>query len=501
MDVTLTFLESQGCGSGEYAQKRFKIGHRYSYTGCKYADALHGFEAGSRRDRRPRADEGVQFPVVPEDSKLRRCAFPVTSALCHALRIKGHVDLTHAMSSQPEMPTFPFARHETYHPPPENAKLRRECPIAKVKLFDNSEAWILMNRKDCCAALESEHLSADRRHPAYPEIHEGGAKAKEQRPTFVNLDNPEHDEQRNMLESWFTHDAAEKLRPMISRVVESNVDRLVKQHGEHPEKPVDFIEEFAALVPPQVIYHVLGIPEKDIPKLSRDSEVRTSTARDAAQTSSQNLQSYMKDFVHQRVEEPKNDLVSHLVVGPYKEGKLTEDDIVNLAFLVLVAGNAALINSIALGVVTLLQHPDQLDELKQTPSLAPKVTSELLRYHTASALNSRRAVKEDTEIGGQPMKKNDKLICSVQSADRDEDYFKDPSRFDMHRPLNPADTLGFGWGPHRCQGEWLSRVELETVFGTLFTRLPNLRLAVAVHDLDYSPPTQNVGITKMPVLW
>lgn len=328
------------------------------------------------------------------------------------------------MSVHTEMPTFPFARRDTYNPPPENAELRHQCPISKVKLFDNSEAWLLAKRKDCCEALASPRLSADRRHPAYPEIHEGGAKAKEQRPTFVNLDNPEHDEQRAMLEDWFTPEAAEKLRPMIRKVVESNLDNLVRKHGEHTKHSVDFVQEFAGLVPPQIIYHLLGIPEKDIPKLSKDSEVCTSTARDAAQTSNQNLQIYMKDFVHQRVQKPGNDLVSHLVKNPYKEGKLTEEDIVNLALLVLLAGNAALINSLVLGIVTLQQHEQQLEELKKDPKLAKSVVAELTRYHTASALNSRRAVKEDTEIGGQvsqlslsiqPISCECKLICACRS--------------------------------------------------------------------------------------
>lgn len=121
------------------------------------------------------------------------------------------------------------------------------------------------------------------------------------------------------------------------------------------------------------------------------------------------------------------------------------------------------------------------------------------------------------------MKKNDGVICSVQSADRDEQHFENPDKFDMHRPLDAKDTLGFGWGPHRCQGEWLSRAELETVFGEclcphytpgrrtrlltcaksgmLFQKLPDLRLAEHVKNLKYTPAEQNVGITEVPVLW
>lgn len=111
-------------------------------------------------------------------------------------------------------------------------------------------------------------------------------------------------------------------------------------------------------------------------------------------------QNYTKGFVHQRVKRPNDDLISSLIEGPYTQGKLTEEDIVNLAFLVLADGNAALINSIVLGIVTLQLHPQQLKELKKNPKLVKDVVGELTRCHTASALNSRRAVKRDTEIGG-----------------------------------------------------------------------------------------------------
>ncbi|KAL8718900.1 MAG: hypothetical protein Q9225_004025 [Loekoesia sp. 1 TL-2023] len=185
----------------------------------------------------------------------------------------------------------------------------------------------------------------------------------------------------------------------------------------------------------------------------------------------------------------------------YKTGNLEKEDIDNLVFLILVAGNAAVTNSIAMGVVTLLQHPSQLDEFKKDPSLAKDVVNECLRYNTASALNSRRAAKEDVVIGGKHIKKGEGVICLVQSADRDETYFKKGVQFDIHHDYNPQDTLGFGYGPHRCIAEWLARAEMEVALTTLFQRLPNLKLAVPVDQLKFTPPNQNIGITEMPVVW
>lgn len=116
------------------------------------------------------------------------------------------------------------------------------------------------------------------------------------------------------------------------------------------------------------------------------------------------MHKYMTNLVDKRISkpgDPRNDLISKLVVEQYKPGNIDRDDIQSLAYLVLVAGNAAVINSIALGVLTLLQHPEQLDQLKKDPQLASLVTEEVLRYHTPSSLNSRRVATEDTDIGGK----------------------------------------------------------------------------------------------------
>ncbi|KAJ9618995.1 hypothetical protein H2203_008811 [Taxawa tesnikishii (nom. ined.)] len=393
------------------------------------------------------------------------------------------------MSSNADLPHFPFARENGYEPSPVNARLRHDAPISKTKLFDGSEAWMVMRHKDICTALDSDKLSADRRVDGYPEIHPGGSKAKESNPTFVNLDDPEHAKQRAMLQSRFDPEAVEKMRPMMQETTNEILDELVKKGGK--DKPVDLIEEFATPLPTQIIYKMLGVPEKDVGELSTDSDVRTGTSRDAAESANKHLQEYMSKLVDQRIEKPEDDLISKLVVE--------QDDITTLAFLVLTAGNAALINSIGLGVLTLLQHPDQLEELKRDPNLAPAVVNEVLRFHTASALNSRRVAKEDMTIGGQHIKKHEGVICSVQSGDRDEEKAPNPDEFDIHRKVPYEDILGFGHGPHRCQGEHLSRAELEIAFGTLFQRVPNLKLAVKESELEWTPATQNVGVKELPV--
>ncbi|KAK7943596.1 uncharacterized protein PG986_012709 [Apiospora aurea] len=356
-------------------------------------------------------------------------------------------------------------------------------------------------------ALQAPSSAPTAAPPGYPEIHAGGHKAKEAVPTFVNMDDPDHAAQRAMLEDEFTPETVRrKWRPVMEEVVGAVLDEFVAKGEKEGEKgePVGLVKEFAVHAPTRIIYRALGVPAADVARLSRDSEIRNSTSRNAAETANLELQKYIAGLVKQKMAQPggdDDDIISKLVAEQLRPGHLTEDQVATLAFLVLTAGNAALINSIALGVLTLLQHPDQLADFKRRPEeLASRLVTEITRYHTASGLNSRRAVKEDVVIGGQLFKRGEGVICAVQAANRDGDKFADPDRFDIHRPgMRPEDTLGFGFGPHRCQAEFFSRAQLEIVFSKLFKRLPGLRLAKGETELAYSEPTMNVGVEEVPV--
>ncbi|PNP53915.1 hypothetical protein THARTR1_05695 [Trichoderma harzianum] len=156
---------------------------------------------------------------------------------------------------------------------------------------------------------------------------------------------------------------------------------------------------------------------------------------------------------------------------------------------------------IALGVVTLFQHPDQLEQLKADPSLAPAFVEELCRYHTASALAIKRTAKVDIQIGGKVIKANEGIIASNQSANRDADIFANPDEFNMNRKWPNEDALGFGYGDHRCIAETLAKTELSTVFSTLFKELPNLELSVPISKVNFTPLHKDVGIEDLPVVF
>jgi nitric oxide reductase len=176
----------------------------------------------------------------------------------------------------------------------------------------------------------------------------------------------------------------------------------------------------------------------------------------------------MGKLVTQRLASQQDDLISLLVREQLIPGHLQQDDVVQIAFLLLVAGNATMVSMINLGIVTLLEHPDQLVEFKKDPKKwAEPFVEELCRFHTASALATKRVAKEDIVLGGKTIKQGEGIIAATMSGNRDEDIWEDADSFNFLREKGKAEALGYGWGEHRCVAEWLARAELEIVFGKL----------------------------------
>ncbi|KAK5020560.1 hypothetical protein LTR60_000405 [Cryomyces antarcticus] len=357
----------------------------------------------------------------------------------------------------------------------------------------------------------------------------GGKAAAKNKATFVDMDPPQHMQQRGMVEPFFSREHIDSMRPHIQSTVDSLLDAMIKAGG---EKPVDLVEKFSLLVPSyaesyKIIYGILGVPFNDLEYLTQCNAIRSNgsaTATEAAGANkyvvllpslcrslrvttntsivgSRELLDYIGNLVDQRREKPEDDLISKLVVEQLIPGHIEKSDAVQMAFLLLVAGNATMVNMINLGVVTLLQHPEQLKDLKGDPSLAKAFVEELCRFHTASALATRRVAKVDIVLGSTKIKAGEGIIASNQSGNRDEEVFPNPDTFDMHRKRGSEQALGYGYGSHRCVAEWLARAELEIVFGTLFQKVPTLRLAMPMSEIKYSKPSQNVGITELHVVF
>ena len=190
------------------------------------------------------------------------------------------------------------------------------------------------------------------------------------------------------------------MRPQIQKTVDQLLDAMMKKGGSNP---IDLVENFSLPVPSYIIYGILGVPLSDLAYLTQCNAIRSNGSATAAEASGANkeLLSYIAGLVDQRLAEPRDDLISSLVVEQVAPGHIEKADAVQIAFLLLVAGNATMVNMINLGVVTLFENPDQLKDLKSDPSLTKPFVEELCRYHTASGMAMRRVAKVDVELQGK----------------------------------------------------------------------------------------------------
>jgi cytochrome P450 len=154
---------------------------------------------------------------------------------------------------------------------------------------------------------------------------------------------------------------------------------------------------------------------------------------------------------------------------------------------------------IALGTLLFLQHPDQLELLRKDPGLAPAAVEEIMRYLSIAHSGQRRVAKEDVEISGQLIRAGEGIIAFQSAANRDSKVFSDPDKFDIRR--DARQQVGFGFGVHGCLGQYLARIELQIVFTTLFSRLPNLALAAPIETLKFKDDMLVYGVEHVPVTW
>jgi cytochrome P450 len=216
------------------------------------------------------------------------------------------------------------------------------------------------------------------------------------------------------------------------------------------------------------------------------------------QQMSEDLRVYFDQLITTKEAAPGDDLLGRLIVRNAETEVFSHDLLVGLSTLLLIAGHETTSNVISLGTMALLQHPDQLAALTADPSLIPSAIEEMLRFLNIVEAGFRVAT-EDIELAGTVIKAGDGLIALAGSANRDDSAFDDPDEFDVTR--GARHHVAFGYGIHQCLGQNLARMELEIVFGTLFRRMPGLRLAVPIEDVPLKDDAFIYGVHSLPVTW
>ncbi len=308
------------------------------------------------------------------------------------------------------------------------------------------------------------------------------------RRNFLEFDPPKHGQYRRLMSTSFTPGAVGRYEQWLRGLVEHRLERALAR------RDIDLVEELAAPIPIRVLAHILGLPEKDLPRLIELGDkllVDTDPAivGDLAFAGEREADRYKpfgspwadelcaigRAYYADRRSSPRDDVLTRIACAEIDGRPLSEQELDNMFALMIVAGNETTRQAIALGTLALAQNPDQYGLLRAQPDLASSASEELLRF-SSPVWYFRRTAKAPAEIRGVQIAAGDKVVVWFAAANRDPDHYPDPHRLDVTR--NPADNLTFGrGGPHHCLGAHLARLELRVYLEELVARAARLELA------------------------
>ncbi|MGV0774473.1 cytochrome P450 [Mycolicibacterium elephantis] len=309
---------------------------------------------------------------------------------------------------------------------------------------------------------------------------------------LIFTDPPRHRQLRKLVNTAFTRRQVALLEPKVRQIVHGVLA------GVEPGSIQEFAETFAAPLPTRMIAELLGAPPDDWERFRRWSDACTGTADPEIELDAMaaigELYEYFLQLIAARRAEPRDDMMSVLSTAEVDGVRLTDEDLLNFAFLLLVAGNETTRNLIALGTLALIEHPEECAKLVADPALMPAAVEEMLRF-TSPVTHMARQATEDVEIRDQLIKAGDTVVMLYGAANRDEEIFgSDAEEFRIDRHPNPH--IAFGCGEHSCVGSQLARLEACVFFEMLLGRHPGLEL---VGDVDRMRATMVPGVKRMPV--
>ncbi|GGS07005.1 MULTISPECIES: cytochrome P450 [Streptomyces] len=394
---------------------------------------------------------------------------------------------------------FPLRRTCPFAEPPEYAGLRADAPVSRAALKVNGKpAWLVTRHEHVRQVLGDSRVSSNLKLPGYPhQFHIPEELLAQVRLMMLNMDPPEHTAHRRMLIPEFTARRVRELRPRIQQIVDEHVDAMLAAGG-----PVDLVTALALPVPSLVICELLGVPYEDHARFEEWSAALMNHDLSPQEYGAavQALDTYLDQLVTLKENEPGDDLISRFLEKNRTEQVADHTDVVTMARLMLVGGHETTANMIALGVLALLEHPEQMAELRADPALLPNAVEELLRVFSISDAGTARVAVADIEVGDVTIRAGEGILALNNAADHDESVFPDPDTLDIHRK-EARSHLAFGYGVHQCIGANLARAELEAVYGTLLRRVPGLRLAAPVEELRFKDDAMVYGVYELPVTW
>ncbi|QDQ93021.1 cytochrome P450 [Rhodococcus sp. WB9] len=391
-------------------------------------------------------------------------------------------------SGTEDHPAFPFGRTCPFAPNDKYASFSDDN-LQKVD-FKGTPGWLVTGYNNVRAVLADPRMSVR----GIDDSSRGDDGEQAVPGFFVAMDPPQHDDLRRILAKEFTPRRMAAMRPTIERIANDLIDEILKS-----TEPVDIVDALALPLPSLVICELLGVPydKHDFFQERTRAVLAADSTPEQIGAAIGDVMTYLAELVTVKQANPGDDLVS-LLVKHIESGDLGVIDVAGMSTLLLMAGHETTGNMIGLGLFALLEHPEQLAELREDPELMPQAVEELLR-HLDIIGSLPRTTTEDIEIDGQRIAKGELLMFSTEAGNRDPSVFDEPDRLDFHR--DASRHLTFGHGIHTCLGAPLARVELQAVFSLLLERIPAMRLAVPAADIELKNDARIFGIHKLPVTW
>ncbi|MGB0034992.1 MAG: cytochrome P450 [Candidatus Acidiferrales bacterium] len=390
------------------------------------------------------------------------------------------------------------SREYKANPYPFFARMRAEAPVHRMILPDKREAWLVVHYDEVAATLKDERFIKDRFKT--PEL---TAKQPWMPKSFLPLahnmldqDPPAHTRLRALVHKGFTPRLIEEMRKRVQSLTDEFLDAKTRAGN------MDLIHDYALPLPSTIIAEMLGVPAEDRHRFHRWSSSMVSA--DASKLSLYRAMPgalafirYVRKLVKKRRADPRDDLTSALVRAEEAGDQLSEDEMVAMIVLLLIAGHETTVNLIANGTLALLAHPEQMEMLRKDPGMIQTAVEELLRYDGPLAMATERFAREDVNLGGTTIPRNGLAFAVLGSANRDERQFENPDALDLARAENKH--LAFGLGIHYCLGAPLARLEGQIAINTLLRRTADLRLRVPREELRWRRGLMLRGVEELPV--
>jgi cytochrome P450 len=397
--------------------------------------------------------------------------------------------------SLPALP-LPDEDHLPFDPPPEYAALRATPRVTRVTCPTGLDAWLVSDYAGVREVLgDGRRFSTRPGQAAHVLAAFGGPDAAID--SFSQKDGPEHIRiRRNFAPQVSNPRRLAELQPMVQQITDEAITRMLASRQPYP-----LHSGLSTAITTAVIAELIGVPpnQRHLLHGAATALFTTSTTPDGLHQALEPLWAYLYELVATRRARLGDDVLSRMIEhSADSERPLTDAELTEMNGALLIAGFDTTASMITYGLVCLLNTPGQWEKLCAQPDLAASAGEELVRY-LGVGIGLLRQATEDTVLHGQPIRAGDYVVVAVQSGNRDTALHPDADTFDVTR--RPGAHLGFGHGAHACVGQQIARIELTTVLRALAERVPTLRIALPLAEIEWKKDSVVRGPAELPVAW